>query len=58
MKLGARDVEAFLAAPDKACRAALLYGPDSGLARQRARRIKEKVLAGNSDPFAFVEFSE
>ncbi len=58
MKLGFRDVDGFLAAPDRTCRAALLYGPDSGLARERSRRIKDKVLAENTDPFAFVEFSE
>jgi DNA polymerase-3 subunit delta len=58
MKLGAREIENFLTAPDKICRAALLYGPDAGLARERSQRIKEKILAGNTDPFAFSEFSE
>lgn len=58
MKLGFRDVESFLAAPDKSCRAALLYGPDSGLARERSKRIREKVLGENTDPFALVELTE
>jgi DNA polymerase-3 subunit delta len=58
MKLGARDVEGFLAAPDNTCRAALLYGPDVGLASERAKRIKAKILTQNDDPFALVELSE
>ena len=58
MKLGTKAIDAYLAAPDQAQRAALLYGPDSGLAAERARRIIATVLAANDDPFALVELSE
>lgn len=58
MKIAAKAVEAMLAAPDKDYRAALLYGPDSGLARQRASRISAAVLTGNDDPFALTEITE
>lgn len=58
MKIGFRDVEPFLAAPDRRFRAALVYGPDHGLARERANRIKAAVLTGNADPFACVELPQ
>ncbi len=57
MKILPRDAEAFLLAPDKRAQAALLYGPDSGLVRERARRMKTAVLSAD-DPFAFVEMPE
>lgn len=58
MKIAARDIEGFLNAPDKRFQAVLLYGPDTGLARERSQRMKASVLAGSSDPFAFSEFTE
>lgn len=57
MKIAFKGVEAFLAKPSQA-RAVLLYGPDSGLARERAKRIRDTLLAGNDDPFAFSELTE
>ncbi|MFW0777751.1 MAG: DNA polymerase III subunit delta [Rickettsiales bacterium] len=56
MKIAPKQVESFIAAPDASHQACLLYGPDSGLSRERVGKIKTAILAGNDDPFAFVEF--
>lgn len=58
MKIAPKAIEAFLGAPTKGCRASLLYGPDAGLVRERAKRISSMVLTGNDDPFAFNELTE
>lgn len=58
MKIAPRAAEAYLAKPEARSRALLLYGPDSGLVRQRAKKTAAAVLAGNTDPFASVELSE
>lgn len=58
MKIAARAVESYLASPDSAARAALVYGVDSGLVRERAQQIRKRVLSGSDDPFAFVEMDE
>jgi len=58
VKLAARQIEPFIAKPDSKVFGVLLYGPDSGLARERAGRLKAWALAGNDDPFAYSEFEE
>ncbi len=58
MKIAPKVQEAFLASPDTQFRAVLIYGPDSGLVRERVLRIKATVLAKNDDPFAYVELEE
>lgn len=58
MKIAPRAIEGFLKQPSADCRAILLYGPDSGLARQRAQQIKSQFLGKSDDPFALVELSE
>ena len=58
MKISPKMVESFFAKPDKEARAVLLYGPDTGLSRERMGRIKAAILAGNDDPFAYVEMEE
>src|SRR5690349_19460332 len=58
MKIAPKAVEAFLAAPGKEHVAALVYGPDAGLVRERAKRIASVLLGSNDDPFAFSEFTE
>lgn len=57
MKLGDREVERFLKKPDAALRAALFYGPDLGLIRERAKALARGVLSDLSDPFRVVELS-
>lgn len=58
MKIAPKAAESFLVNPGGQCRAVLVYGPDSGLIRERVLRIKTNILAGNDDPFAFVELEE
>ncbi len=58
MKLPAKQIESFIAKPDSAVLGVLLYGPDSGLARERAGKLKAWALTGNDDPFAYSEFEE
>ncbi len=55
MKLAYRAVESFLRVPDSLHRACLVYGPDSGLVRERCWKIREAVLGKDADPFAFAE---
>jgi DNA polymerase-3 subunit delta len=55
MKLAGARTDAFLRAPDPAVRAVLLYGPDTGLVRERADMISKTVVADLSDPFLVAE---
>lgn len=58
MKIAAKLIETYLEKPDERLRAALIYGVDGGLVRERAGRIKKALLAGSDDPFAYVEMEE
>lgn len=51
MKLQARQIDAFLKSPDKAARAVLIYGPDQGLVKERARILGLKIVPDLNDPF-------
>lgn len=57
MKITGAKVEAFLRAPDPACRAILVFGPDEGLVRERAVRLAKQVVDDLSDPFRVVELN-
>jgi DNA polymerase-3 subunit delta len=57
MKLDARRVEAFLATPDPAVAAVLIYGPDAGLVSERALTLVRKVAGSESDPFRVAELT-
>jgi len=58
MKIAPKLVEPFLTKYDNATRAALFFGPDAGLARDRAKRLAALFLCGNQDPFALAELTE
>ncbi|MBA4795526.1 DNA polymerase III subunit delta [Phenylobacterium sp.] len=45
------DIERFLARPDAAVRAALIYGRDIGVVRERANQLAGKVVERPDDPF-------
>lgn len=45
------DIERFLAKPDPAVRAALIYGRDVGVVRDRANALAAKVVPRPDDPF-------
>lgn len=51
MKLQFRQIEPFLKNPDKAARMILVYGPDSGLVRERAAQLGKHVVPDLNDPF-------
>lgn len=56
MKIAPARINAFLAAPPPEVRAVLLYGPDSGLVRERAGGLIAAVVDDPSDPFRVTEF--
>ncbi|MGB4057988.1 MAG: DNA polymerase III subunit delta [Alphaproteobacteria bacterium] len=51
MKLTARQIEPFLKKPDPAARVILVYGPDNGLMRERAKIAALSVVKDLADPF-------
>lgn len=57
MKLGARDIGPFLHKPDGQAQAVLLYGPDSGLVRERSLAITNTLLGKGYDPLNRVELT-
>ena len=57
MKISAGRVEGFVANPDPAVKAFLVYGPDTGLARERAERLIRHVVDDPSDPFRVAELT-
>lgn len=57
MKIQPGKVETFLAKPDAAVRAVLLYGPDAGLVRERADKLARGVVPDDSDPFRISELA-
>src|SRR5690242_787264 len=57
MKLPAARVEAFLRRPDPGIRAILLYGPDSGLVRERADAAARTICPELRDPFRVADLT-
>jgi len=57
VKLPAARIAAFLQRPDQAIRAALLYGPDIGLVRERADVLARTVCPDLRDPFRVADLS-
>jgi DNA polymerase-3 subunit delta len=57
MKLPPARVAGFIAAPDPAMRALLVYGPDGGLVRERADRLAAGVSPDLKDPFRVAELT-
>lgn len=51
MKLTWKQVEPFVKNPDKAARVILVYGPDSGLVKERVKAIGTTIVADLNDPF-------
>lgn len=56
--LKGKAIKSFLAARDENIAAVLVYGPDSGLARERAMKIASWVVADLKDPFNALELSD
>ncbi|TNE36097.1 MAG: DNA polymerase III subunit delta, partial [Alphaproteobacteria bacterium] len=57
MKLKAHEVDRYLSRPDPKVKAFLLYGPDGGLVRERARHLTRQHL-GQDESMGLVELSD
>lgn len=58
MKLKAHEVDRALARPDPKIRAFVIYGPDSGLVRERAERLARALVSDPDDPFTVTRLTE
>jgi DNA polymerase-3 subunit delta len=59
MILGKRpDIERFLSRPDAGIRAALIYGRDMGVVRDRGHQLAAKLVANPDDPFDVAILTE
>jgi DNA polymerase-3 subunit delta len=54
MKLSFRDIEPFVKKPDPAVRVILVYGPDNGLMKERAKTMGQTIVPDINDPFNAV----
>ncbi len=57
MKLSGSQINGFLDRPPSSVRVFLFYGPDSGLAHERAEALAQKLKGEINDPFALVALS-
>lgn len=58
MKISAREADRFTSKPDPKVRAVLVYGPDSGLIRERINQLTHSVVPDLADPFRITDLSE
>lgn len=58
MKVKASDADRFASKPDPNWRAVLIYGPDSGLVRERLNMATRSIVEDPSDPFRITDISE
>lgn len=56
--LKGKAIDAFLARRDETVGAALVYGPDLGLVRERADKIAALVTPDTKDPFNYLELQD
>lgn len=57
MKIAPKVIDSYLNKPDPAHRAILLYGPDAGLVRERAKRLTTTFLGKAYDDFALCDMN-
>jgi len=57
VKLPPARLSAFLVKPDAAIRAALFYGPDAGLVRERADRLATAIVPDRRDAFRIADLA-
>ncbi len=57
MKIAAARADSFARSPDPSVRAILVYGPDSGLVRERIETLAKTVLPDLKDPFRVAELT-
>lgn len=54
MKLSYREIEPFVKNPNPAARVIVVYGPDDGLMRERAKKMALTIVSDINDPFNAV----
>jgi DNA polymerase-3 subunit delta len=57
VKIPAARIESALDRPNPEWRAALIYGPDAGLVRERAERLRRATCGDPKDPFRVAEIT-
>lgn len=57
MKISASKVDGFINSLNSEIRAVLVYGPDSGLVRERLESLASRVVGDATDPFKVAVFS-
>src|SRR5262249_45477030 len=57
MKITGRNIASFLSGTDGAVAAALFYGPDTGLVKERADRLAAAIVGDLADPFRVSELT-
>ena len=55
--LKGRQIQAFLSNPDPEISGALIYGPDRGRVRERARQLVTAILGEEDNPFCLAELA-
>mgnify|MGYP000001980691 FL=1 len=58
MKISPREADRFAAKPDPKVVAVLVYGPDTGLVRERIKTMMKTVVDDLADPFRIAELSD
>lgn len=58
MKISPREADRFCTKPDPKVRAILVYGPDSGLIRERINMLTRSVVEDLADPFRIADLSD
>ena len=59
MILGKRpDIERFLKAPTQGVRAALIYGRDLGVVRERGQELASRIVSDPNDPFDVAQLTD
>ncbi len=58
MNVKSADADRYVARPPAGLVAALIYGPDQGLVRERAERLAKTVVADLKDPFRVSELDD
>ncbi|MEO0397876.1 MAG: DNA polymerase III subunit delta [Pseudomonadota bacterium] len=56
--LKGKTAAAFTTNRDPAVKAALIYGPDAGLVRERATALAKSIVSDLKDPFNYIELSD
>lgn len=58
VKPAAASLEKLISAPPEALQVFLIYGPDTGLVRERATKLASALIADPDDPFAVSRLSD